>query len=196
MSSSEHRSFLENILWSYHGAMPFTLIPLILLLLRKGKKSQPQIVASLKDTPPQLTQQKEQSITILYSTTTGTARNLSEELLNRIQRSLNLTIRVMDLKDYDTDNLENEQMVFFICSTWTDGTLALSSHSFMVWLEDLANDFRISKMYLGKLKYAIFGLGGEIYGDNFCKAVSLFPLLLTSSAHPSLRSSHANWIST
>lgn len=183
MSSSEHRSFLENILWSYHGAMPFTLIPLILLFLRKGKKAQPQI-ANLNDTPPQLAQQKEQSITILYSTTTGTARNLSEELLNRIQRSLNLTIRVMDLKDYDTDNLENEQLVFFICSTWTDGTLALSSHSFMVWLEDLANDFRISKMYLGKLKYAIFGLGGEIYGDNFCKAVSLFPLLITSSAHP------------
>jgi sulfite reductase alpha subunit-like flavoprotein len=150
--------------------MPFTLIPLLLMLWRKGK-AQPQIANQGQQLSPASEGMKEQTITILYSTTTGTARQLSEELLNRIQRSLNITIRAMDLKDYDTDNLDNEQMVFFICSTWTDGTLALSSNSFLVWLEDLANDFRISKMYLGKLKYAIFGLGGQIYGDNFCKAV-------------------------
>lgn len=168
-------------MWSYHGAMPFTLIPLLLLLWRKGKafSSQPQLTNQTNQPLPKESapsspvrgEQKELAVTILYSTTTGTARKLSEELLSRIQRSLKIAIRAMDLKDYDVDNLENEQMVFFVCSTWTDGTLAQSSHSFLVWLEDLANDFRISKMHLGKLKYAIFGLGGQIYGDNFCKAV-------------------------
>jgi sulfite reductase alpha subunit-like flavoprotein len=167
-------SFLQKIFWGYHGALPFTLLPLFLLLHRRGKAQGQLDQPKTNEGPPKISTDNEaQTVTILYSTTTGTARKLSEELLNKLQRrATNLQIRMVDLKDYETDNLENEQIVLFLCSTWTDGTLAETAQPFLVWLEDVANDFRISKMFLGKIRYGIFGLGGRIYGDNFCKAVS------------------------
>jgi sulfite reductase alpha subunit-like flavoprotein len=174
-------TFLHNIFWSYHGAVPFTLLPLFLLLRRSGKGQGRLNSPNKGEDAPETKVSEMQSVTILYSSTTGTARKLSEELVNKLQRhSGNVQIRMVDLKDYETDNLENEQMVLFLCSTWTDGTLAETAQPFLVWLEDLANDFRISKMLLGKTSYAIFGLGGRIYGENFCKAVS--PSLLWRSS--------------
>lgn len=165
---------IKNIFGCYHGIIPFVCLPLVLMLWKR-KRYQQQLpdtssTANSESNNSAVTK-KAETITILYSTTTGTAKKLSEELQQRLQKTFHLNIRAIDLKDYDPDTLENEQMVFFICSTWTDGTLAVSSQPFLVWLEDLANDFRISKMYLEKLKYGIFGLGGKIYGENYCKAV-------------------------
>lgn len=173
--------FLKKIFSTYHGILPFAGLPLVFMLWRRGRRQQNLLNTSSLDknelSSPSIPM-KVGPITIVYSTTTGTAKKLSEEFQQRLQRAFDLNIRLMDLKDYDPDTLENEQIVFFVCSTWTDGTLALSSQSFLAWLEDLANDFRISKMYLEKVKYGIFGLGGKIYGENFCKAVSVYPLRL------------------
>lgn len=171
------------------NVLSFTFIPIVLLYLQRRKKqlrtlSQQSAVkqsndASLVASPAaqptnQTTTQQFNPIkvTILYSTTTGTAQKLATELLSVLSKFDHLQPSILNLKDYETDNLDSENIVLFLCSTWSNGTLAENSQSFLTWIEDLANDFRISKMFLGKVHYAIFGLGGQIYEDNFCKSVS------------------------
>jgi len=74
------------------------------------------------------------------------------------------------VQDYDEDALlHQEDMVLFLCSTWTDGTPPEAATRFVAWLDEYVNDFRVSKSHLANVKYAVFGLGSAIYADNFCK---------------------------
>ncbi len=113
---------------------------------------------------------------ILYGTCTGTAKLFAEKLCKRIDSCTKFIVEVTDLKDYNEDKLETEDIVLFICSTWTDGQPPESASQFFEWLKDFATDFRVSKNHLSKLQFAVFGLGGDIYGEHFAKAVSSFSL--------------------
>jgi sulfite reductase alpha subunit-like flavoprotein len=74
------------------------------------------------------------------------------------------------VQDYDEDALlHQEDIVLFLCSTWTDGTPPEAATRFVAWLDEYVNDFRVSKSHLANVKYAVFGLGSAIYADNFCK---------------------------
>ncbi len=112
-------------------------------------------------------------VTILYGTCTGTAKLFAEKLTKRIDSCTKYVVETADLKDYNEDNLDKEDIVLFICSTWTDGEPPESAKQFFDWLKDYATDFRVSKNHLSKLKFAVFGLGGDIYAEHFAKAVSL-----------------------
>ena len=116
-------------------------------------------------------QNKSQKIIILYGTTTGTARVLSHKLYRKLVIN-NFNVTIMNISEYDEDKIDKEDIVLIICSTYTDGEPPQSCRSFFYFLREYAYDFRISKDYLHNIRYAIFGLGGELYGTNFCKAVS------------------------
>ena len=74
------------------------------------------------------------------------------------------------MKDYDEDALlYQEDIVLFLCSTWTDGTPPEAAVRFVAWLDEFVHDFRVSKSHLANIQYAVFGLGSAIYDDNFCK---------------------------
>lgn len=108
-------------------------------------------------------------ITILYGTTTGTAKAFAYNLQQQLLRA-SFTVQICDLAHYDEDQLEKEDLVLFLCSTWTNGAAPDSCSFFFEWAKDYAFDFRVSKNLLGKVKFAVFGLGAELYGSNFCKA--------------------------
>lgn len=117
---------------------------------------------------------EEKKVTILYGTCTGTARTFAEKLCKRIDSCTKYVVEVKDLKDYNDEKLDKENIVLFICSTWSEGTAPESARPFFEWLKDLAQDFRVSKDHLAKVKFAVFGLGGDIYAEHFAKAVSIF----------------------
>lgn len=114
---------------------------------------------------------RSRKIIILYGTTTGTAKVLSYKLYRKLVMN-NFNITIMNISDYDEDKFDKEDIVLIVCSTWTDGEPPESCRSFFYFLQEYAYDFRVSKDYLHRINYAIFGLGGELYGSNYCKAVS------------------------
>lgn len=112
------------------------------------------------------------NVTVLYGTCMGTAKRFAMKIADRISVIINSPIEAMDLKDYDEDALEQEDIVLIICSTWTDGEAPETAALFYDWLKDVAVDFRVSKNLLSKVHYGVFGLGGDTFGENFCRAVS------------------------
>jgi sulfite reductase alpha subunit-like flavoprotein len=115
---------------------------------------------------------KKPSISIFYGTCTGTARIFAQKLSSEIFDACNIMIEATDLKDFDEEKIQNGGIIFIILSTISDGNAPESAQAFVSWLNDLAFDFRISKDFLSKIKFAVFGLGGQVYGENFCLAVS------------------------
>eukprot|EP00602_Paraphysomonas_sp_CaronLab_P003725 CAMPEP_0185034264 /NCGR_PEP_ID=MMETSP1103-20130426/23970_1 /TAXON_ID=36769 /ORGANISM="Paraphysomonas bandaiensis, Strain Caron Lab Isolate" /LENGTH=671 /DNA_ID=CAMNT_0027570847 /DNA_START=237 /DNA_END=2252 /DNA_ORIENTATION=- len=113
---------------------------------------------------------------------------MAYELMERIVAFGNVvTVNICDMKDYDLDSLESENVVLILCSTWTGGTVPELCEPFMAGLQDLANDFRVSKNLLDKVKFAVMGLGGKVYGENFCKSsLDIHNALVSLGASPLL----------
>jgi sulfite reductase alpha subunit-like flavoprotein len=126
---------------------------------------------SLKNPPVSARQTIRRKILILYATTTGTSKMFAGKLAKRISSSSKIPVVVCDVQDFNEDNLELQDIVFLICSTWTDGLIPEKCEAFYQFLKDAAFDFRVGKNMLANVKYSTFGLGGEIYKNNFCKAV-------------------------
>jgi len=85
---------------------------------------------------------------------------------------------LINLKTYDPEDLPSDGLVIFIVPTYTDGTPNEETLGFYNWLEDVSNDFRISKVFLQNVKYAIFGLGDKNYGENFATVAKKFDVFL------------------
>ncbi|KAG0164819.1 S-adenosyl-L-methionine-dependent tRNA 4-demethylwyosine synthase [Apophysomyces sp. BC1034] len=118
-----------------------------------GNSSGPTEIASLK---------------ILFSTLTGTTRTLATELQEKLQAAEHVSIeniKVMDITEYDNDDLltETAVCVFVLSSYNVEGPLDW----FTKWLRDLRYDFRVDRDALKKLRYAVCGLGDSAYGDEF-----------------------------
>ncbi|KAL0137418.1 hypothetical protein V8B55DRAFT_1528165 [Mucor lusitanicus] len=108
------------------------------------------------------------NLKIIFSTLTGTAKTMAAEIENKINTNERVTvnkIEVMDVTEYDNDNLLQETAVcVFILSTYNvEGPLDWFSN----WLHDLRYDFRVDRDALKKLRYAVCGLGDSAYGDEF-----------------------------
>lgn len=106
----------------------------------------------------------------LYGSTTGTARNFALLLSNQLKFKLgnDFKVETLNIKDYDEENLDKEDVVIFLCSTWVEGRPAECMTRFMGWLDEMVYDFRVSKMILHNLKFCVFGLGSTIYKEHFC----------------------------
>lgn len=120
----------------------------------------------------EITEKEPCAITILYATCTGTSRSLAYKLMKRIQATTSVSVECMDVKNYEPEQLEKESLVLFLFSTWTDGTAPETAQIFHTWVEEAAHDFRVSKSLLENVKFSVFGLGGSVYGSNFCRAAS------------------------
>ena len=123
------------------------------------------------------------TILILYGSSTGTSLNfallLQQHLLLHIKTNhektidyTSINIIVKDMEEFDDSDIESNKYVIFLASTWTDGQPPSKAKRLYDWLHDYATDFRVSKAHLKYVSYAVFGLGGKIYGRNFCKFVS------------------------
>lgn len=128
-------------------------------------------------------------VTILYATTTGTARafanRMAKELFAMHVSGFHFRVTVCDVATYDVDALERETLLLVLLPTWTGGTPAPSAVGFAMHVHDLATDFRVSKDALRTLRFGIFGLGNREYGLDWCRAArELAADLTTLSASP------------
>ena len=113
-------------------------------------------------------------LTILYASTTGTARGfasvMARELFAMNISGFHFRVTTCDAAAYDPDSLEQEGLLLILYPTWTGGTAAPSAVALSAHVHDLATDFRVSKDSLKTLRYAIFGLGNREYGRDWCRA--------------------------
>lgn len=117
------------------------------------------------------------SIRIAFGSQTGTAHRLATLMHNSNQsfKTSLINTSLVNMKAYDVDNLEKEEVIIFVMCTWEGGVPPESAQIFCSWLEDMANDFRVPNTFLSKTSYAVFGLGSSEYApvDRFCKAALL-----------------------
>ena len=57
-------------------------------------------------------------------------------------------------------------MCVFLVSTFVDGTPPESCTHFWNYIYDSVDDFRVSKLMLKGMKFAVFGLGNSLYKDS------------------------------
>ena len=114
---------------------------------------------------------KKRRITILYGTVTGTARQMANKLQSKLKLLLDAEIKLLDVKDYDEDRfLDQEDVLLFLCCTWSEGAPPEGARRFVAYLDEFANDFRVNKDHLRNVSFAVFGLGARIYDSaTFCK---------------------------
>ncbi|KAI9322422.1 hypothetical protein BX666DRAFT_1894666 [Dichotomocladium elegans] len=109
-----------------------------------------------------------ESMKLIYSTLTGTAKTFAAELERQLQNDSHITIKqlhLVDITEYDNDDLltETSVCVFLLSSYNVEGPLDW----FTKWLRDLRYDWRVDRLALQKLRYAVCGLGDSAYGDEF-----------------------------
>lgn len=146
--------------------------PAILMWLLRSLRRQNPATISASDDHAGKPKSQRKKVLILHGSTTGTASAMAATLATELERSRALEVKVVGANSYNDENFDKEDVVLFICSTWTDGVAPESARIFMSWLNDTATDFRVSKSMLAKVSFAAFGLGGKVYSDNFCKPVS------------------------
>uniref|UniRef100_A0A8D0GAY8 S-adenosyl-L-methionine-dependent tRNA 4-demethylwyosine synthase TYW1 n=1 Tax=Sphenodon punctatus TaxID=8508 RepID=A0A8D0GAY8_SPHPU len=110
-------------------------------------------------------------VKIFYGSQTGTAKRFAGILAEAVV-SLNLSVEVINMRDYDPDDCLVEEttsknICVFLVATYTDGLPTENAAWFCKWLEEAANDFRFGKTYLEGMRYAVFGLGNSLYVDHY-----------------------------
>ncbi|CAM3694314.1 Sulfite reductase [NADPH] flavoprotein alpha-component [Rheinheimera salexigens] len=111
------------------------------------------------------------SLTILFGSQTGNARHLAEALAKQVTVK-GITAKIIDMADYKTSQLKNEQYLIIITSTYGEGEPpenAVSIYNFL---------FSKKAPQLAGLKYAVLGLGDSSY-EFFCKTAQDFDQRLT-----------------
>ncbi|KAI9495231.1 hypothetical protein BDB00DRAFT_760609 [Zychaea mexicana] len=109
-----------------------------------------------------------ESLKVIYSSLTGTAKTFAAELERQLVAEKNISIKqlqLVDITEYDNDDLLTETSVcVFLLSTYNvEGPLDW----FTKWLRDLRYDWRVDRLALQKLRYSVCGLGDSAYGDEF-----------------------------
>lgn len=106
------------------------------------------------------------SLTILFGSQTGNARHVAEALAKQAQAK-GIAAKVIDMAEYKTSQLKNEQYLVIVTSTYGEGEPpenAIGLHNFL---------FSKKAPKLNGLKYAVLGLGDTSY-EFFCKTAQDF----------------------
>lgn len=100
-------------------------------------------------------------MTILYGSHTGNGEGLAETLLE-MATSRGFNARVVDMEEFEPQELEQEQLLFVIVSTHGEGDPPLAAEKLHAWLKDYSGP------PLDKVKFAVFALGDSSY-QFFCQ---------------------------
>jgi len=108
------------------------------------------------------------NVKILFGSQTGTAEDFSRILAEEIT-SYGYEADVVDLEEYDREQLEFEKFLIFCVATYGDGEPTDNAKEFYDWLieEDKEPDL------LKNLKFTVFGLGNKTY-DHFNSVARVF----------------------
>ncbi|MDX1677428.1 assimilatory sulfite reductase (NADPH) flavoprotein subunit [Arsukibacterium sp.] len=106
------------------------------------------------------------SLTIVYGSQTGNARHVAEALAS-LAKAKNIAAKVIDLADYKSSQLKNEQYLIIVTSTYGEGEPPENAVSFYNFL------FSKKAPKVPQLKFAVLGLGDTSY-EFFCKTAADF----------------------
>jgi MioC protein len=101
------------------------------------------------------------STVILYGTETGTDVLAAEH-----------DPSIYDMTDFAVDDLDANDFVIVVCSTYGEGELPTGALPF-------ADDLDAIKPDLAGLRFAVFGLGDKVYGDTFNRGGEIMAEMLT-----------------
>jgi flavodoxin len=106
---------------------------------------------------------------VVYASQTGNAHNVAKDLYEDASEK-GFAAELTDMAELDIEALVQRPpplpVVVFISSTWTDGVPPPKAQGAFKRL--FAPAFHSTS--LARLRYAVFGLGNSVYGNNFCKA--------------------------
>ncbi|SEH66477.1 sulfite reductase (NADPH) flavoprotein alpha-component [Rheinheimera pacifica] len=125
-----------------------------------------QLAGQLSGQPATAQAAASASLTILFGSQTGNARHLAEALAKQAQGK-GIVAKVVDMAEYKTTQLKNEQYLVIVTSTYGEGEPpenAIGLHNFL---------FSKKAPKLAGLKYAVLGLGDTSY-EFFCKTAQDF----------------------
>ncbi|CAM8922042.1 unnamed protein product [Rhodiola kirilowii] len=103
---------------------------------------------------------------LFFISQTGTSKALASRLLKVLELN-GLLFELVDLKDYEPEDLCKETLVLIVASTWEDGKPPPSARFFANWLAESADDFRVGSLLLSKCRFSVFGVGSRSYGEKF-----------------------------
>ncbi|WP_213997672.1 assimilatory sulfite reductase (NADPH) flavoprotein subunit [Arsukibacterium sp.] len=106
------------------------------------------------------------TLTIVYGSQTGNARHVAEALAG-LAKAKNIAAKVVDLADYKSSQLKNEQYLIIVTSTYGEGEPPENAVSFYNFL------FSKKAPKVPQLKFAVLGLGDTSY-EFFCKTAADF----------------------
>ena len=69
------------------------------------------------------------------------------------------------------EELPKERVAVLLLPTYEGGEPCPTAKPFVDHLADAAQDFRVGTGHLHRLRFAIFGLGDQVYGENFCAVI-------------------------
>ncbi|KAL2652689.1 hypothetical protein R1flu_020817 [Riccia fluitans] len=116
---------------------------------------------------------------ILFVSETGTSQNLAEKLGKQLL-ARNMALDVLDAGLYEPEDLAKETLVIIIASTWAEGKAPKNGSYLAQWLDESSEDFRVGSSLLQKCRFAVFGVGSSVYGENFNAVVRSFERHMTA----------------
>lgn len=146
---------------------------------RESKPAPPP--AELKKAEPE--EEEDPNLIILYGSQSGTAETLAFELETEA-RSYSFVPKVVDLEDFDVDDLASTNLVTVLIATHGEGEPTDSSEQFWEWIqsddreEGLLKDVTFSVFGLGNRQYEFFNAMGRGVDKHMARlgATQLVPL--------------------
>jgi len=112
--------------------------------------------------------------TLLYASATGTSKTLAERLSARLTADAGFPVRATDAATFDPDDLPSVPLLLLVIPTHDGGAPPPSAAFLSRWLEESAADFRAGALLLSGLRFAVFGVGSQVYGETFNAASRSF----------------------
>ncbi|SBS83949.1 NADPH-cytochrome p450 reductase, putative (CPR), partial [Plasmodium malariae] len=99
------------------------------------------------------------NVKIYFGSQGGTAEEFSKELCSNLKEIFNIKADIIDLENYNKEEIKTFGIRIFIVATYGDGEPTDNAVKFFKWLKSLNND----NTYFRNTKYSIMGLGSKQY---------------------------------
>ncbi|GAA2366897.1 MULTISPECIES: flavodoxin domain-containing protein [Gordonia] len=110
------------------------------------------------------------SAVILYGTETGTGELVADAIADVLAADHDPS--VYDMAEFAVEDLDANDFLVVVCSTYGEGELPSSALPF-------ADELDEEKPDLAGLRFAVFGMGDTVYGDTYNKGGEIMAAKLT-----------------
>lgn len=99
-------------------------------------------------------------MSVYFGSQTGTAMGFARNLANQF-RSIGFEVKVVDLGDFDPQQLLVSRVAIFVVASYGDGDPTDNAYYFYQWLRNTKGT--VPNDYLSNVSFAVFGLGNSTY---------------------------------